>query len=290
MSCEKEYKENEPYESRIQYLEGKNELTDEDLAVVIEFRHEYPDISSLKKYTDKKYRDLTEKEKQELISSLLSDDEYLRYKNCYIAKSKLLYDSSETLIKETAALFRLNDLGYEVYLLPYAYARDNMNFFQKSADSVADGDFLEMKSVVSTGDRAGQSNYRASRQQADNVFLSFVNDIAEEKAVNNIFREIQGIKESNRRNGVEDNFKGYVFLNFERTGKTNFYEVSKNGTMRQVEITEHGRLKKYKGTALDSSQVAENPMTEHGSSQFESITHPENLSSQKNSEGMETGR
>lgn len=34
--------------------------------------------------------------KENLINSLMKDD-YIKYKNCYIARSKLLYDSSETV-------------------------------------------------------------------------------------------------------------------------------------------------------------------------------------------------
>lgn len=262
----------ENYESRIQYLEGKTELSDEDLATVVEFRHEYPDMNSLKKYTGKKYRDLTKDERQELIVALLNDDEYLKYKNCYIAKSKLLYDSSETLIKETAALSRLNDLGYEVYLLPYAYARDSMNCYQKSADSITAGDFLEMKSVVSTGKNAGYSTYKDARQQADNIYLSFVNDVSEEKAINNVYRAIGGIKDGNRKNGHEDNFSGYIFLNFEKTNEVVLYEISKDGLVTKVEKEELNRFKKIEGVAYDNSQVEENPMTEHGSSPIDRIT------------------
>jgi len=278
--------QDENYESRIQCLEGKKELSDEDIATVIEFHHEYPDMSSLKRYTDKKYRDLTKNEKQALITSLLNDDEYLKYKNCYIAKSKLLYDSSETLIKETSALSRLNDLGYEVYLLPYAYARDGMNCYQKSADSITAGDFLEMKSVVSTGKNAGYSTYKDARQQADNIYLSFVNDISEENAINNIYRAIGGIKVGNKKNGHEDNFSGYIFLNFEKTNKVALYEISKDGVATKVENEGLNRFKKIEGVAYDNSQVEENPMTKHGSSPSQTIPQ----SSEKSSSQSETNK
>lgn len=142
---------NETEPTRISLLGNKTKLSEEEIAEIIDIHHEYPDMSSLKKYTQKSYRELFKSEKDSLIKELLTSELYIKYKNCWIAKSKLLYDSSETLSKETAALSRLSDLGYEVYLLPYAYARDNMNCFQKSADSVTAGEFLEMKSVVSIG-------------------------------------------------------------------------------------------------------------------------------------------
>ena len=72
-------------------------------------------------------------ETENLIEELMHDD-YVQYKNCHIARSKLLYDSSDTLIKEISIIDKLNDLGYEVYLLPNGYARDRMNCYLMSAD------------------------------------------------------------------------------------------------------------------------------------------------------------
>ena len=279
--------ETEKYpKNRFDCIEGKTVLTEDDLADIIDFHHEYPDITSLKKYTNKKYRDLTKDERDSLIVSLLNDEEYMKYKNCYIAKSKLLYDSSETLIKEIAALSRLNDLGYEVYLLPYAYARDSMNCYQKSADSITAGDFLEMKSVVSTGERAGQSTYEDARHQAKNIYLSFVNEISEDKIITNIYRSIGNIKRGNRQKDSENDFEGMLFLNFEKEQKTSLYEISKEGRVSKVNEAAYDEFKKIKGTAYASSQVVENPMTEHGSSRNSTIPQsPEKSTPQETSHG-----
>ena len=266
------YNENFP-KNRIQYLMGKTELSDEDIAMIIELHHEYPNMNSLKKYTTKKYRDLSIQEKKELIEALLNDEEYLKYKKCFIAKSKLLYDSDAALIKETEALSCLSNLGYTVYLLPYAYARDDMGCYQKSADSITEGDFLEMKNVISTGDRAGQKSYTGSRKQADNVFISFENEISEKKAINNIFREIEMTKQKNEEKGIKNNFEGYVFLNFTKANKTNLYYISKEGRATKLEGATLEHFKKYKGAIYTDSQVAENPMTKHGSPLSTNITH-----------------
>ena len=243
-------------------------------------RIEYPDMSSLKRYTEKKYRDLTTQEKESLIKTLLNDDEYLKYKNCYIAKTKLLYDSSETLIKETAALSRLNDLGYVVYLLPYAYARDNMNFFQKSADSITAGDFLEMKSVVTTGPRAGQSAFESARHQANNIYLSIVNDVPEQKILNNIYGSIGQIKKENKKNGVTESFEGKLIINFEKSNEISLYMISEEGRVNKIEKPDFNSFKKIKGTVYDSSQVLKNPMTEHGSSCDSNISQTSEMSSE----------
>ena|GEM_PF-6974243 len=272
-------------QGRSELLEGKTELTEDDIADLIELKHEYADMRTLKKYTDKKYRDLTEDEKTALITALLNDEEYLKYKNCYIAKSKLLYDTSETLIKETAALSRLNDLGYEVYLLPYAYARDGMNCYQKSADSITAGDFLEMKSVVSTGERAGQNCYEDAIHQADNIYLSFVNDISEDKAIKNIYRSIGVIKQGNKKHNRKNDFSGILFLNFEKKNSTSLYQISADGFATKIASSRYEYFKKIKGTAHDSSQVVENPMTEHGSSRIYNI--PDNTAAVKQNPGSE---
>lgn len=194
----------------------------------------------------------------------INDEEYIKYKNCYIAKSKLLYDSTETLIKETAALSRLDELGYEVYLLPYAYARNNMNFYQKSADSITAGEFLEMKSVISTGKRVGQSAYESARHQAANIYLSIVNTVSEETLINNIYRSIGQIKKENLNKRIDADFSGKLILNFEKTNTTSLYEISRDGKVIKITNPSYENFKEIKGTAYDSSQVVADPMTEHG--------------------------
>ena len=195
--------------------------------------------------------------KENLINSLMKDD-YIKYKNCYIARSKLLYDSSETLIKEISALSQLNDLGYEIYLLPYSYARDSMNFYKKSADSITYGDFLELKSTISTNERAGQNCYEAGRKQADNIYISFVNDISEENALKSIYGSIGNIKKGNRKNNIEDNFKGLLFLNFEKKGEIYLYDISKEGYVTKLENASFENLKKIL-EANKNSQVIVDP-------------------------------
>ena len=256
--------------TRFSLIENKKELSDDEIAEIIELKHEHIDISQIPPFTDKAYRDLSKTEKNDLIQRLINEEEYLNYKNCYISKTKLLYDSSETLIKEIETLKRLNELGYEVYLLPYAYARDGMNYFQKSADTITFGSFLELKSVVSAGERAGQSTYEDARNQADNVYLSFINNISEEKAINNIHRSIGVIKKSNKENGKENNFEGLLFLNFEKENRTVLYQVSKNGRTKKLESPAYEYLKKIKGIENDS-QVVENPLQRQGSSRISNI-------------------
>lgn len=242
-------------------IADKKEITDEEINQLIELKHEYPDMTGLKKYTDKKYRDLSEEEKKELVENLLTDD-YLKYKNCFIARSKLLYDTSETLEKEVSILDKMNDLGYEIYLLPYQYARDSMNCYQKSADSISMDNFLEFKTVTSTGKNAGQSAFRDGKKQANNIYITLKNEISEEKVINNIYATIREAK--NNKNEVD--YSGLLYLNFEKLdNKTVLYELDKDGYAVRLQSADFDYLKKIKGIVSDS-QVLENPITEHGSS------------------------
>ena len=263
-------------ENRFDFLAGKSEITSEELYQLIELKHEYSSENKLEKFTDKEYRELNINEKKTLINNLLNAD-YVKYKNCFIARSKLLYDTSETLAKEIAVIDKLDNLGYEVYLLPYGYARDSMNCFLKSADSITNGDFLEFKTVISTGKNAGQSVYRDSRKQANNVFISLLNETSEDKIVNNIYSSIREAK----RNENKFDFEGLVFLNFEKDNdRTVLYSFDKEGFAIRLNNPTAAHLKEFRGLIAESP-VLENPMTEHSSSPENNIQH-ENTSVNKN--------
>lgn len=261
--------------NRFTLVGNKTSITKEELEEIVEYKHEYAKPGELKKYTEKSFRNLSQSEKESLIDELLKDD-YVQYKNCHIARSKLLYDSSDTLIKEITILDKLNDLGYEIYLLPYSYARDSMNCYQKSADSISDLAFIEFKTAISTGKNAGQSVYKDARTQADNVFISFVNETSEQKVINNIYSTIKESKKVNKNY----NFEGLVFLNFEKDNdRTVLYHFDKDGAALRLDNPTHKNLqtflkdnnfKKDKGIENDS-QVLENPVTKHGSSPINNI-------------------
>lgn len=264
---------NDHPQNRLDCLKGKTKLTQDDIDCLIEFKNEHPNMLSLMRYTGKNFRELSLIERRQLLECLIYGhewlpdagcyDEYIRYKNCYIATSKLLYDTSDTLLKETAALSRLSDLGYVVYLLPYGFARNGIGCFQKAADSITFGEFLELKSVTSTGKAAGESAYKDARAQANNVYISIVNENSEEKILNNIYRAIGRIKQDNKVNGMEDNFSGTVFLNFEQTGETFLYQVASNGVITKMKDVSPECFQKIKAAVQNSRQVVADPMTLH---------------------------
>ncbi len=251
--------------NRFTLVGNKTSITKEELEELVEYKHEYANQDELKKYIEKDYHSLSTDEKKKLIEELMHDD-YVQYKNCHIARSKLLYDSSDTLIKEISIIDKLNDLGYEVYLLPYGYARDSMNCYLKSADSITNGNFLEFKTVISTGKYAGQSVYTEGRKQADNIFISLLNETSEQKVVNNIYKVINEKKRLSKITGKEEDFSGLVYLNFEKdNNRTVLYQFDREGKALRLDNPTYENLKKCLSD-IATTQVQENPATEHGSS------------------------
>lgn len=220
-------------------LADRTEVTDEILECLCELSEESVNYKSLERFTEKKFRDLSLKEKEELIKNLESAD-YKKYKNCFISTSKLLYEKSETLIKEIKALNVLSNLGYSVYLLPYGYARNNQDFLQKSADFILNSKFLEFKNVVSIKETAGESAYKDSRKQSNNVFLFYENDIKEDVAIHAIIRYINASKKDLKGKGLNYNYEGEVFFYFGKTGKTKLVEINKEGFVKDKEINSFG--------------------------------------------------
>lgn len=251
--------------NRFTLVGNKTSITKEELEELVEYKHEYANQDELKKYSEKDYHSLSADEKKNLIEELMQDD-YVQYKNCHIARSKLLYDSSDTLIKEISIIDKLNDLGYEVYLLPYGYARDSMNCYLKSADSITNGNFLEFKTVISTGKYAGQSVYTEGRKQADNIFISLLNETSEQKVVNNIYKVINEKKRLSKITDKEEDFSGLVYLNFEKdNNRTVLYQFDREGKALRLDNPTYENLKKCLSD-IAITQVQENPATEHGSS------------------------
>ena len=251
ISSEKKELDYTNFLDRKSLIADRKEVDDNLLDYLYELSEEDVNFDSLEKFTDKKYRDLTEQERTELINRLENAD-YKKYKNCYISTSKLLYEKPETLVKEIKALNVLNELGYTVYLLPYGYARNNQDFLQKSSDSLVHSQFLEMKTVVSSGKSAGQSAYKDSRKQSDNVILSYTENISPHTAMQSLWNYINGAKKDLIEKNEGYDFSGEIILHFEKENKTILYEVNKEGIFIQKNIHDFGVKK---ALALDESQV-----------------------------------
>lgn len=241
------------FTDRKSFLADKSELTEEELAQLCELSEEDVDLESLETFTEKKFKELSEKEREDLAGRLLKA-EYKKYKNCWISTSKLLYETPETLTKEAKALDVLGGLGYEAFLLPYGYARNNQKLFMKSADTFAKGRFLEMKTVVSKGATAGQSAYRDSRKKADSAFITYTEDISPHAAMESLWNYVNGAKAALDKAGKRADFSGEVFLYFERSGKTMLFEVSSDGKFSQKSVSDFGFKK---APPLEEGRVVE---------------------------------
>ena len=241
------------FTDRKSFLADKSELTEEELAQLCELSEEDVDLDSLETFTEKKFKELSEKEREDLAGRLLKA-EYKKYKNCWISTSKLLYETPETLAKEAKALDVLGGLGYEAFLLPYGYARNNQKLFMKSADSLVKGRFLEMKTVVSKGATAGQSAYRDSRKQADSAFITYTEDISPHAAMESLWNYVNGAKAALDKAGKWADFSGEVFLYFEKSGKTMLFEVSSDGKFSQKSVSNFGFKK---APPLEEGRVVE---------------------------------
>lgn len=241
------------FADRKSFLADKSELTEEELAQLCELSEEDVDLDSLETFTEKKFKELSEKEREDLAGRLLKA-EYKKYKNCWISTSKLLYETPETLTKEAKALDVLGGLGYEAFLLPYGYARNNQKLFMKSAGSLVKGRFLEMKTVVSKGATAGQSAYRDSRKQADSAFITYTEDISPHAAMESLWNYVNGAKAALDKAGKWADFSGEVFLYFEKSGKTMLFEVSSDGKFSQKSVSDFGFKK---APPLEEGRVVE---------------------------------
>lgn len=241
------------FTDRKSFLADKSELTEEELAQLCELSEEDVDLDSLETFTEKKFKELSEKEREDLAGRLLKA-EYKKYKNCWISTSKLLYETPETLTKEAKALDVLGGLGYEAFLLPYGYARNNQKLFMKSADSLVKGRFLDMKTVVSKGATAGQSAYRDSRKQADSAFITYTEDISPHAAMESLWNYVNGAKAALDKAGKRADLSGEVFLYFEKSGKTMLFEVSSDGKFSQKSVSDFGFKK---APPLEEGRVVE---------------------------------
>lgn len=241
------------FADRKSLLADKSELTEEEISQLCELSEEDVDLDSLETFTEKKFKELSEKEREDLAGRLLKA-EYKKYKNCWISTSKLLYETPETLTKEAKALDVLGGLGYEAFLLPYGYARNNQKLFMKSADSLVKGRFLEMKTVVSKGATAGQSAYRDSRKQADSAFITYTEDISPHAAMESLWNYVNGAKAALDKAGKRADFSGEVFLYFEKSGKTMLFEVSSDGKFKQKSVLDFGFKK---APPLEEGRVVE---------------------------------
>ncbi|MCR5401186.1 MAG: Flp pilus assembly complex ATPase component TadA [Treponema sp.] len=213
--------------SRSQYLEGKTELTDEDILHLLDLPPEKEIRTQLKSYTDKEFTDY-EKDSEplsQLTEKLKNDPEYLLYRGSYIAKSKLLYEQPVILCNEIPSLIIGQEIKESFYLLPYGYAKGKDLNYKKFADLIYENIFTDIKRLYGNNIK---NTYKKSKEQGENVFyiISSTNISLSDAKGKLGFLINSDIKQ-------KKNPSGKYFLYGENEGNLIYLNVDKNGLFRE---------------------------------------------------------
>lgn len=228
--------------TRSEYLENKTELLDEDIVSILDLPAEKEIRTQIKSYTDKDYLELSKDNTKlsQLTESLKNDAEYLTYRGSYIAKSKLLYESSVTLCNEIPSLLIAQEIGDCFYLLPYGYAKDKSENFKKFADMLERDNFIDIKRNYST---KLKHNFKKGHNQGNNIFFFITSDKTDyEKIRQEINKCVYNRKE------VQNKTAKYIFyieqsnrcgsFSFDTTGKL---VTEKEYTLKQIRSFDNER-------------------------------------------------
>ena len=160
---------NDLKETRSQFLEGKTELTNEDIIHLLDLSPEKT-AANIEIYTEKSYKELKgNPEELARLTKELTSAEYLRYKETFISKSKLLYEQSSVLYNEIPCLIVLNEIKIPSYLLPYEYAKNKQGDTRHFADSLKENAFTDFKRLFNL--RLKHSFDKGLEQGRDIFFL-----------------------------------------------------------------------------------------------------------------------
>ena len=155
--------------SRSEYLKGKTALTDEDIISLLDLPPEKV-AANIETYTEKSYKELKgNPEELARLTKELTSAEYLRYKETFISKSKLLYEQSSVLYNEIPCLIVLNEMKIPAYLLPYEYAKNKQSDTRHFADSLKENTFTDFKRLFNL--RLKHSFDKGLEQGRDIFFL-----------------------------------------------------------------------------------------------------------------------
>lgn len=227
--------ENKTQKSRLGLLDGKTEITDEEIIALldlpVEKRSKNPKI-----FTDKSYKELKDnpEELEKLAGNLKTEPEYLKYHSTYIAKSKLLYQESSVLYNEIPCLIILDKMNVPAYLLPYEYAKDKNSRDVAFADSLKSDVFTDFKRVFNA--RFKHSIEKGAEQGKDIFFLINNEKLNHDEIKRQLLRFTNGRKSENK----EGTFlffseKDYVCYAFE-SDKNGFVTELPEYDLKQIRL------------------------------------------------------
>mgnify|MGYP006916078652 CR=1 FL=1 len=179
-------------------------------------------------YTDKDFRDLSPAERESLKIRLQAA-RYTVVDGVFVAENRAKYEAARDFKKELKACKVLHEWGHTVYLLPFDYARDETGNQKKSADTLTDGEFLELKET----DRNIRGNYNKAIGQGKDVLLYITGDVDKQFAVNEMMREIGNIRKQKDAGKKNIDFEGNVYIYLEKRAELLLLRIKTSGIIRE---------------------------------------------------------
>lgn len=196
----------------VQYLVRQNEQTADDIEA----------------FTDKDFRDLSPAERADLKVRLRAA-RYVTIDGVFVAENRPRHEAARDFAKELKACKVLCAWGHTVYLLPFDFARDADGNQKKSADTLTDGEFLELKET----DRNIRGNYNKAIGQGKDVLLYVTGDVDRRFALNEMMREIGNLRKQQQAGKKRVDLAGKVYIYLERRREMLLLRIKTSGVIRE---------------------------------------------------------
>lgn len=175
-------------------------------------------------FTDKDFRDLSLAERADLKVRLQSA-RYATVDGVFVAENRSKYEAARDFCKELKACKVLCAWGHTVFLLPFDYARDACGNQKKAADTLTDGEFLELKET----DRNIRGNYNKAIGQGKDVLLYVTGDVNRQFAINEMMREIGNIRKQQDAGKKTVDLAGNVYIYLEKRREMLLLRIKTSG-------------------------------------------------------------
>lgn len=179
-------------------------------------------------FTDKDFRDLSPAERADLKDRLQSA-RYVTVDGVFVAENRSKYEAARDFCKELKACKVLCAWGHTVFLLPFDYARDACGNQKKAADTLTDGEFLELKET----DRNIRGNYNKAIGQGKDVLLYVTGDVNRQFAINEMMREIGNIRKQQDTGKKTVDLAGNVYIYLERRQEMLLLRIKTSGIISE---------------------------------------------------------
>ncbi|MDE5614363.1 MAG: hypothetical protein K2I74_06955 [Treponemataceae bacterium] len=177
-------------------------------------------------FTDKDFRDLSPAERADLKVRLQSA-RYVTVDGVFVAENRSKYEAARDFCKELKACKVLCAWGHTVFLLPFDYARDACGNQKKAADTLTDGEFLELKET----DRNIRGNYNKAIGQGKDVLLYVTGDVNRQFAINEMMREIGNIRKQQDAGKKTVDLAGNVYIYLEKRHEMLLLRIKTSGVI-----------------------------------------------------------